>query len=100
MTGTNQRRLNLRVRRANDLAEGGESKLASGKVGSFLMSAAPATPVETEVSAQSGDGAALERVMREVPRGALALAGLAVGLLLLAWIITYVFIFLPRGMVG
>jgi hypothetical protein len=49
---------------------------------------------------QKRDEANLERVMREVPRGALALAGLAVGLLLLAWFLIFSFVFLPRGMVG
>ena len=44
--------------------------------------------------------AALDRVMREVPRGALALSGLTVGLLLLAWLLIYAYVFLPRGMVG
>lgn len=38
--------------------------------------------------------------MREVPRGALALSGLTVGLLPLAWFLMYAFVFLPRGMVG
>jgi hypothetical protein len=38
--------------------------------------------------------------MREVPRGALALSGLAVGLLLVAWFLMYALVFLPRGMVG
>jgi hypothetical protein len=46
------------------------------------------------------DDAALERVMREVPRGALALSALTVGLLLLAWFLMYAYVFLPRGMVG
>jgi hypothetical protein len=46
------------------------------------------------------DEAALERVMRQVPRGAWALSGLTVGLLLLAWILIYAFVFLPRGMVS
>lgn len=46
------------------------------------------------------DDAALERVMREVPRGALALSGLTVGLLLLAWFLMYAWVFVPRGMVG
>ena len=46
------------------------------------------------------DGEALERVMVDVPRGALALSGLTVGLLLLAWFLMYVFVFLPRGPVG
>jgi hypothetical protein len=35
-----------------------------------------------------------------VPSGALALAGITVGLLLLAWLLIYAFVFLPRGMVG
>ena len=43
---------------------------------------------------------ALERVMAEVPRGALVLSGLTVGLLLLAWLFVYAFVFLPRGMVS
>ena len=51
-------------------------------------------------SSDEVDGEALERVMAEVPRGALALSGLTVGLLLLAWFLMYVFVFLPRGPVG
>jgi hypothetical protein len=46
------------------------------------------------------EDAAIARVMHEVPRGALALSGLTVGLLLLAWLYVYLFVFLPRGMVG
>ena len=46
------------------------------------------------------DEAALERVMNEVPRGALALSALTVGLLLLAWFLIYALVFLPRGTVG
>ncbi|MPR11741.1 hypothetical protein [Microvirga tunisiensis] len=46
------------------------------------------------------DDAALERVMREVPSGALTLSLLTVGLLLVAWFLMYAFVFLPRGMVG
>lgn len=42
----------------------------------------------------------LERAMAAVPRGAFALAGATVGLLILAWLFVYIFIFLPRGMVG
>ena len=56
---------------------------------------------ERDDAAHDGvDDAALERVMNEVPRGALALSGLTVVLLLLAWFFVYAFIFLPRGMVG
>lgn len=32
--------------------------------------------------------------------GALAVSGIAVGLLLLAWLFIYFFVFLPRGSVG
>jgi hypothetical protein len=46
------------------------------------------------------DDALLERVMHEVPRGALALAALTVGLTLVAWLLIYAFVFLPRGTVG
>jgi hypothetical protein len=42
----------------------------------------------------------LERVMRDVPRGALALAALTVGLLLVGWFLIYLLVFLPRGMVS
>jgi hypothetical protein len=64
---------------------------------------APLRPPSSE-KAPNAEGpandAALERVMREVPRGALALSGLAVGLLLVAWFLMYALVFLPRGMVG
>lgn len=43
---------------------------------------------------------ALEGALEEVPRGALALSGLTVGLLLLAWLLMYALVFLPRGMVS
>lgn len=46
------------------------------------------------------DPAVLDEVLREVPKGALALAALTVGLLVLAWFATYLFVFLPRGTVG
>jgi cobalamin synthase len=46
------------------------------------------------------DDEALARVMRDVPRGALALSVLTVGLLLIAWLLIYALIFLPRGMVS
>ena len=42
----------------------------------------------------------LEAAMDEAPRGALAVSGLAVGLLILSWLIIYIFVFLPRGTVG
>jgi len=42
----------------------------------------------------------LEEAMRPGPVGAVAVSGIAVGLLLLGWFFVYFFIFLPRGTVG
>jgi hypothetical protein len=42
----------------------------------------------------------LDTVMEEVPKGSLALAGIAVLLLLIGWFFVYFFIFIPRGSVG
>lgn len=44
--------------------------------------------------------AALEAVLAQVPRGAVAVAGIAVALLLAGWFFVYLFVFLPRGSVG
>ena len=38
--------------------------------------------------------------LAEVPRGAVWLAGIAVSLLLAAWLLIYLAIYLPRGMIG
>lgn len=46
----------------------------------------------------SGDAAAHQ--LRDVPQGAFALAGTAVGLLVIGWLLVYFFVFLPRGPVG
>ena len=51
-------------------------------------------------SDEDGDVAALEAALAETPRGAVAVSGIAVGLLLLAWFAIYLFVFLPRGSVG
>lgn len=46
------------------------------------------------------DAAVPDEVLKEVPKGAAALAGVSVLLLMAAWLAIYAFIFLPRGMVG
>ena len=38
--------------------------------------------------------------LREVPSGAIAVGGMAVLLLLIAWLLIYLLVYLPRGMVG
>ena len=42
----------------------------------------------------------LEQVLQDVPRGALALCGIALGILLACWLAIYFGVFLPRGPVG
>ena len=39
----------------------------------------------------------LERVLKDVPKGTLALAGLAVALTLILWLLVYFGLFIPRG---
>jgi hypothetical protein len=46
------------------------------------------------------DQAVLARVMRTVPLGAAVLAGSAVALLVIGYLLIYVLIFMPRGSVG
>lgn len=43
---------------------------------------------------------ALKDALKQTPKGAFALAGLTTGLLLLCWLAIYLFVFIPRGMVG
>lgn len=42
----------------------------------------------------------LEAAVEEAPRGALAVAGIAVALLMVGWLGMYFLVFLPRGTVG
>jgi hypothetical protein len=53
-----------------------------------------------ESSAEDADLAAITSQLEDVPRGAFALAGTAVGLLLIGWLLVYFLIFLQRGPVG
>ena len=46
------------------------------------------------------DDAALAGVMRFVPLGAAVLAGSAVALLVLGYLLVYILVFIPRGTVG
>lgn len=51
-------------------------------------------------AAEQAADAAASTMLDDVPKGAFALAGAAVGLLLLGWLLVYFLIFLPRGPVG
>jgi hypothetical protein len=50
--------------------------------------------------ADNVDEAALANVMRVVPLGAGVLAGAAVALLVLGYLLIYLLVFIPRGSVG
>ena len=47
-----------------------------------------------------GSDADVEKIVAAGPRGAIALAALTVGLLVVIWLAFFVFVFLPRGAVG
>ena len=47
-----------------------------------------------------GDQDHLQRIVAGGPRGAWALAGLTVGLLVAIWLAFFLFVFLPRGTIG
>jgi hypothetical protein len=60
-------------------------------------------PSKADPSPEAGDGideAALAGVMRSVPLGASVLAGSAVALLVIGYLLIYLLVFLPRGSVG
>lgn len=68
----------------------------AGVLRGSLASMPPIDPHEASRLEQSR----LEEAMKETPKGALALSGAAVLLLLIAWFSIYLFVFLPRGPVG
>lgn len=47
-----------------------------------------------------GDDDDVRKIVAMGPRGAIALAGLAVAVLLAIWLAFFAFVFLPRGAVG
>jgi hypothetical protein len=71
----------------------------SESAGTGAGGAMPPEPAELEPESEE-ELAALERAMAETPRGAVALAGAAVVLLMICWLAIYLFVFLPRGTVG
>ncbi|GGF20619.1 hypothetical protein GCM10011611_28300 [Aliidongia dinghuensis] len=50
----------------------------------------PTSPAETE-------DAAIERIVRAGPSGAIALAGISTAIVILLWFAFYFIVFLPRG---
>ena len=64
---------------------------------SFDEPSSAARPAEVSNPVAERD---LERALEVVPRGAAALCGLAVALLIVAWLAVYFGVFLPRGPVS
>ncbi len=48
----------------------------------------------------AGDEEPPEEILAQTPKGAMALAGVTVGLLIVCWLAVYLFVFLPRGPVS
>lgn len=57
------------------------------------------SPVRADAS-DSVSQAELEQALETTPKGALALAGAALALLMLAYLLVYFLVFLPRGAVS
>ena len=61
----------------------------------------PGTGTPGHVAGTAADEeAALDRALAQVPRGAVAVSGIAVLLLMIGWFGLYFLVFLPRGSVG
>jgi hypothetical protein len=61
----------------------------------------PAYPVTAhDYATEDEELERLEQAMDGGPKGAVIVSGVAVGLLLLCWLLIYAFVFLPRGTVG
>jgi hypothetical protein len=57
-------------------------------------------PRSTASPGEVSEAERLEQAMQDTPSGAIALAGITVGLLIFFWFIVYLFVFIPRGLVG
>jgi hypothetical protein len=51
-------------------------------------------------AAEQQELARLSSALKQAPRGALALSGLAVVLMMIAWFAIYLLVFVPRGSIG
>jgi hypothetical protein len=62
----------------------------------------PQTPAPgaTEHAVPAIDAEAAAALLKQGPRGALAVAGFSVGLLLIGWLLFYFLLFIPRGSIG
>ena len=66
-------------------------------MGTYLETSAADQPQNVADSVKEDD---LQRVLKDVPRGAFALCAIVVALVLILWLAIYFGIFLPRGPVS
>jgi hypothetical protein len=59
----------------------------------------PELPWENQVKPKEDEDQALERIVLDGPKGAIVLAGTATAIVILIWIVFYVLVFLPRGVI-
>jgi hypothetical protein len=74
--------------------------MATGPTEDVPVNAYVSAAFRPENVALHGDDAEVQKIISNGPRGALALAGLTVALLLALWLAFFIFVFLPRGAVG
>jgi hypothetical protein len=57
---------------------------------------------QSDISRESSgtDGSEVAEILRRGPRGAMLIAGVAVGILFLGWLLFYFVLFMRRGYVG
>ena len=66
-------------------------------MGTYVETSAADQPRDVADSVKEDD---LQRVLKDVPRGAFALCAIVVALVLICWLAIYFGIFLPRGPVS
>lgn len=54
---------------------------------------------KNQVNAKEDEDQAIERIVLDGPKGAIFLAGTATAIVILIWIVFYLLVFLPRGVI-
>ena len=74
--------------------------MATGPIANDPGEAYVSAAFRAENVAVHGDDDEVQKIVASGPRGALALAGLAVALLLALWLAFFILVYLPRGASG
>jgi hypothetical protein len=82
------------------VARARQSQLDRTPAGALVSQVGSAGVRTLEVDDDGLAADAIDAALKQTPRGAFALAGITVGLLIVAWLAVYFLVFLPRGSVG